>query len=82
MKTIDLSASNPTLSEVLDLAGSDNIVLRTTDGREFVLAEVDDFDQEVALVRKNSELMEFLAQRSKEGKRYSLDEVKARLGNG
>ena len=82
MKTIDLSTTNPTLAEVLEVAGADNVVLRLPDGREFVIAEVDDFAQEVALVRQNQELLRFLADRSKETTKYSLDEVKARLAQG
>ena len=41
MKAIDLSTTSPTLREVLDLAGEDNVILRTSEGRQFVLAEIE-----------------------------------------
>jgi hypothetical protein len=46
------------------------------DGREYVLAEIDDFEREVALVRRNQELMEFLDRRSEPGQTYTIDEAR------
>ena len=63
----------------LNLAAEENVVLTTTDGRQFVVAEIDDFEAEVCLVRENRELMEFLRQRSAPGKTYTLDEVRKEL---
>ena len=81
MKTVELNGTKPpTLAEILAQATQENIILRTADGQEFVIAEVDDFDREIALVRQNKELMDLLAQRSKEPGKYSLDEVKKQLG--
>ena len=51
MKTIEVEHAAITLSELLQLASDDNVVLRGADGKEFLLAEVDDFSQEVALAR-------------------------------
>ena len=82
MKTIDLSQFRGGLSEVLNLAAEKNLVLTTSDGRQFVIAEIDDFEAEVRLVRENRELMEFLRQRSAPGKTYSIEEVRAALGLG
>ena len=79
MKTIDLSQFRGDLREVLDLAAEENVVLTTTNGRQFVVAEIDDFEAEVRLVRENRELMEFLRQRSAPGKTYTLDEVRKEL---
>jgi hypothetical protein len=56
MKTIDLSTTTPTLAEVLDLAGEDNVILRTPEGRQFVLAEIDDFADEVERTGRNKAL--------------------------
>ncbi len=44
-----------------------------------MLAAVDNFAQEVALVGQNEELMQFLAQRSKETKQYTLSQVREQL---
>ena len=80
MKTIELTGALPPLMEILDLADQENVILRTPDGREFVVAEIDDFDREIVLTHQNQELSEFLAQRSREQQTFSLDEVKASLG--
>jgi hypothetical protein len=79
MKAIDLSTAAPTLAEVLELAGQENLILRTPEGKEFVLAEIDDFAAEVALARQNDALMQLLAERSKEPGKYTLSQVRQRL---
>ncbi|HKI20977.1 MAG TPA: hypothetical protein VKA15_24000 [Isosphaeraceae bacterium] len=76
MKTVDLACGTPNLPTLLDMASEDNLILRTADGREYVLAEVDDFDREVALVRQNQELMEFLEQRSRPSQTYTIEEAR------
>jgi hypothetical protein len=76
MKTVDLAGSTPNLPALLDMASEDNLLLRTADGKEYVLAEVDDFDREVALVRQNQELMEFLERRSRPGQTYTIAEAR------
>jgi hypothetical protein len=80
MKTVDLTTQLATLEEVLSLADQENVVLRTKEGREYVVAELDDFDRELELVRQNEELMELLARRSKDEPTFSLDEVRRELG--
>ena len=82
MKSIDLSTSSPTLAEVLELAASGEVVVRTPEGRAFAVVELDDFADEVAAARQNPELMRLLAERSKEPGRHTLDEVRAQLGGG
>jgi hypothetical protein len=81
MKTID-AARVSTFSELLDLAEDETVLVTTPDGREFIVAEIDDFDEEIEAVSRNRELMELLAERSKEKAAggISLAEVKARLG--
>ncbi len=79
MKTIDLSRSSPTLTEVLQLAGEENVVLRTAEGREYVLAEIDDFADEIASVVQNEALMKLLTERSKETTTFTLREVREQL---
>ncbi|MBN2580944.1 MAG: hypothetical protein JXB10_18305 [Pirellulales bacterium] len=80
MKTIDVSATTPSLSELLALAHSGNLLLRAPDGKEFLLAKVDDLALEVEMIRQQPELMEFLSQRSREESRSSLRQVREKLG--
>src|SRR4051794_41682695 len=81
MKPMD-AATVSTLSELLDLAEDETVLVTTPDGREFIVAEIDDFDEEIEAVSQNRELMEVLAERSKEKAKggYPLTEVKKRLG--
>src|SRR5437763_15314044 len=79
MKAIDLSTISPTLTEVLELAGEDNVILRTPEGRQYVLAEIDDFAEEVSKVRNNESLMQMLDERSGEKAQFTLSEVRANL---
>jgi hypothetical protein len=79
MKTIDLTNTIPTVDELLDLAGGDPILVKTPTGREFVLAEVDDFDDEIERTRQNAELMAFLDERSREETTYTLEQVRELL---
>jgi hypothetical protein len=80
LKIVELTTIAPALAALLDLAGEDTLILKTSEGREFVLAEVDDFDTEIALVRQNKELMALLAERSREKKTYTLQQVREQLG--
>jgi hypothetical protein len=79
MKTVNLTYEESSLAEVLELAGEDTVLLRTPEGREFILAEVDDFEAEVERVRQNPELMQFLEERSRERNTYSIAEVRELL---
>ena len=80
MKTLDVSDELPSVKELLDLASGENVILTTPEGREFIRAEIDDFDRELELIRENDELMEFLRLRSSEDKTFTLSEVREKLG--
>lgn len=80
MKTIHVSPRSKTLNALIRQAKRDNLILRTADGLEFILAEVDDFDREIELTRKNKKLMEFLDKRAKQTKTVSAAEARVRLG--
>jgi hypothetical protein len=81
MKTVDLTAAS-NLSDLLALAAEETILLKTPEGREFVLTELDDFDEEIASIRRNRELLELLDTRSGKSETSSLAEVRRRLGLG
>ena len=79
MKTIELSETTGTFAEILQLANDNNIIVKTQDGRQFILAEIEDFDREIELTRHNEELMRFLDERSQETTTYSLSDVRKQL---
>jgi hypothetical protein len=80
MREINLSETTPSLQELLQLAVAGNLILKTGDGKEFLLAEIDDFDREIALVRQQPELIAFLEQRSKATRTYTMNEAREALG--
>ena len=80
MKTIKVTENSLNLEAILNLASKENILLETLEGREFVLAEIENFDREVELTRQNQELMNFLDERSREQKTLTLNQVRQQLG--
>jgi Holliday junction resolvase-like predicted endonuclease len=79
MKVIDLSRKVPALPRLLKLAGKEDLILKTSDGHEFLLAQVEDRDEEIDAIARNKKLVEFLRRRSREKATLSLAEVRARL---
>ena len=79
MKTVTVSPRARTLSALLKEAQRGGLILRSSDGREFVLAEIDDFDREIELTRKNKRLMKLLDDRAKQTETISMAEARARL---
>ena len=79
MKTITVSPQEAVLTTLLEQAKQENLILRTLDGYEFILAEIDDFDHEIELTRQNEDLMQLLDVRGQEKATISLKEARARL---
>ena len=82
MKTIKVSRQARTVNALLKRARRENVVLRSPEGDEFILAEIDDFNREVELTRQNKRLMKLLKSRAKQKITFSLEETKQRLGLG
>lgn len=80
MKTINLSFKDEAINTLLLEAHEGGIILKSFDGREFILAEIDNFTTEIELTRNNDELMKLLDKRVKRSGTIPLDEVKSHLG--
>lgn len=80
IKTVHVGSRPRVLNALLRQAGQENFVLRASDGREFVLAEIDDFSREIELTRENKKLMAFLDRRGRENATVPLAEARRRLG--
>ena len=80
MRTIEISARAKSVNALLKQAQHTNLILRTADGFEFILAGIDDFNREIELTRKNKKLMAFLDSRARETKTISSADVRIRLG--
>lgn len=79
MKTVNLEEEKLDLEAVIQLARQEPVVLLTADGREFVLAEADDFEQEVEALRSSQAFQRFLDERSQSTGRIPLEEIEAEI---
>lgn len=80
MKTIKVSKQSKTLNALLKRARHENVILRSAEGDEFILAEIDDFTREIELARQNKQLMKLLEARATKKATISVEEAKRRLG--
>lgn len=76
MKTVDLSSGEHSLIEVLKLAKSEAVLIRSSSGEDFLLEYADEFDREVASLGASQKFMSFLEERSKESGDLSLKEIR------
>jgi PHD/YefM family antitoxin component YafN of YafNO toxin-antitoxin module len=79
MKTIDLASETPGLDALIELARREPVLLLTQDGEEFCLAEADDFEKEVELLRSSPAFQRFLDERSACRQRIPLEEIEKEL---
>ncbi|NEQ64039.1 MAG: hypothetical protein F6J86_37040 [Symploca sp. SIO1B1] len=79
MRTLDLRQNPMSLEELLQVASNETVLILSDDGNEYILEAADAFEQEVAELAKSQRFMAFLAERSKEAGKTSLDEIERRL---
>ena len=80
MKTVQISVKAKTINSLLKKAQRGGLILRSPEGLEFILAEVDDFNREIELTRQNKALMKFLDSRGKQTETLKASEMKKQLG--
>lgn len=80
MKTIDLRNEQRSLSEVLTLAKSEAVLIRSSGGEDFLLEPADAFDKEIASLGSSERFLSFLAERSRETGDVPLKAVRGRRG--
>ena len=80
MKTLTISRRARSLHALLRRAQRENVILRSPEGEEFILAQVDDFNREIELARQNRAFMKFLDSRARQTETVSSDEVRRLLG--
>jgi hypothetical protein len=79
MKTIDLQKEKLDLETVIKMARQEPVLLVTPDGKEFCIAEADDFEKEVEALRGSQAFQRFLDDRSASTRRISLEEIEAEI---
>lgn len=80
MKTVTIPVDNDGVNGLLRQAEAEDLLVRSSDGSEYLLTPVDDFGVEVALTRANRQIMEFLDERRRQTETIPWDEVKRQLG--
>jgi len=80
MKTITISRHPRSTQGLLSRARRENVILRSPEGEEFILAEVHDFNREIDLARQNRALMRFLDARARQTETVSSEEARTLLG--
>lgn len=78
MKTIELLKTKTSIEKLLELACIENVIIKGQDGKEFILAVVDNFEAEVESLCYNDDFISFLDARAKEPK-IPIEEAKKRL---
>ena len=79
MKTVDLTKEKLDLEAVIKIASREPILLVTPDGKEFCIAEADDFEREVEALRGSLSFQRFLNERSASTRRIPLRRLRRRL---
>lgn len=79
MKTVDLAHQKWDLELVIGMARQEPVLILTPDGKEFCLAEADDFEREVQALRGSREFQSFLDKRSACKVRIPLEDIENEL---
>lgn len=79
MKTINLEKEKIDLSEVIDLARKEPVLLLTSDGKEFIVTEADNFEKEIEILRCSHSFQQFLDERSTSKIRMPLEEIEKKI---
>jgi hypothetical protein len=80
MKTVNLAEGDRSISELIELAKSEPVLVQAVDGTDFVFEAADDFEREVAALGASEKFMSFLARRSRKGQEIPASDVAKRLG--
>jgi hypothetical protein len=75
MKTVEMLTVPPSLQDLLAIARTETVLIRTSAGEEFVLGSVDDLRVEADLLAKNADFMRFLEDRFSEKATIPLEEL-------
>ena len=79
MRTINLAEEKLALEEVIQLARKEPVLLLTSDGKEFLISEADDFDREVETLRGSQAFQRFLDERSASKSTIPLKEIEKEI---
>ena len=80
MITVNVKAEKTDLEALINLARREPVLILAPDGKEFFLAEADDFEKEVEELRASPAFQKFLDERQAAPRRtVSLDEIEQEI---
>jgi hypothetical protein len=79
MKMVNLDEEKIDLERAIDFARKEPVLLVTSTGQEFLLAEADDFAGEVEVLGRSLSFQRFLDERSRTPHRIALEELEAEI---
>ena len=79
MRSIDLMREHPSLSEVIQLAEQEPVLLVAPNGHQFVVGEADDFESEVEALRNSRRFQQFLDERMRNQCRTPIEEIEQEI---
>lgn len=81
MKTIDLKKESANLPDVIGAACMEPVLIISDDGKEFIVSQADDFDEEVENLRNSLNFQSFLDERMKCETRFSIEDIEKEFGD-
>ncbi len=79
MKTVDIASRPVSAAELLEMARTDSLLVKTDQGDSFVISHADEFATEVELLRRNHTFLSMLDEFKKENETIPLDQVEKEL---
>jgi len=79
MKTVDVSSSSFSINELPDMAKQESLLVKTKDGKFFVISSTDEFDSEIELLRRNHKFLSMLDNFKRSDESTPIDEVEKTL---
>jgi PHD/YefM family antitoxin component YafN of YafNO toxin-antitoxin module len=79
VKSVDLRSETIDLSQLLQMAEEDVVLVVTPNGHEFILAEADDFEAEAETLRQSARFQAFLDRRTAEKSRIPIEDIEKEI---
>jgi hypothetical protein len=79
VKTVNIASQPVSAAELLEMARSDSLLVKTDKGDSFVISQADEFATEVELLRRNHTFLSMLDEFKEENETISLEKVEKEL---
>jgi hypothetical protein len=79
VKTVDVSSESVSVTELLEMARDESLLVRTKKGDSFVVSHADEFAMEVELLRQNHAFLAMLDEFKEDRETIPLDQIEREL---